>query len=85
MNDPPVTYYISNILQRDYTTPGNISVARKIAGLSDREADDIKVEHAEELYRYGLQRLEEGYKVIDLSSKRMRLKSEIVCIDFRKY
>ena len=53
--------------------------------LSDREADDIKVEHAEELYRYGLQRLEEGYKVIELSSKRMRLKSELVCIDFRKY
>ena len=37
-------YYISNILQRDYTTPGNISVARKIAGLSDREADIVDMQ-----------------------------------------
>ena len=37
-------YYISNILGRDYTAAGDLNVARKIAGLSEREADIVDMQ-----------------------------------------
>jgi hypothetical protein len=37
-------YYISNILEKDYSTAGNLHVARQIAGLSDREADVVDMQ-----------------------------------------
>lgn len=37
-------YYIANILQKDYTTPGNRNVARQIAGLSERESDIVDMQ-----------------------------------------
>lgn len=39
-----VQYYISNILQKDHTTPGNLAIARKISGLSEREADIVEMQ-----------------------------------------
>ena len=37
-------YYLSNILGRDYTAAGDLNIARKIAGLSDREADIVDMQ-----------------------------------------
>lgn len=37
-------YYISNLLGRDYASQSTIQIAKKIAGLSDREADVINIE-----------------------------------------
>lgn len=37
-------YYISNLLGRDFASQSTIQVAKKIAGLSDREADVINIE-----------------------------------------
>lgn len=37
-------YYIANILGKDYTTEGNRRVAKRISGLSDREAGIIDIQ-----------------------------------------
>ena len=37
-------YYISNILQRDETSPGSENICRKISGLSERESDIIDMQ-----------------------------------------
>ena len=43
-------YYISSIMGKDYTTPGNLHVCRQIAGLSDREADIVDMQIKQESF-----------------------------------
>ena len=37
-------YYLGNILGKDYTTEGNRRIARKVAGLSDRDAGIVDIQ-----------------------------------------
>lgn len=52
---------------------------------SDRAHGDIKVENADELSKFGINELEEGFKMTELSSERMQLQSNILRLQFRKY
>ena len=52
---------------------------------SDRDHGDIPVEDVESLSRFGINELEEGYKVLELSSDDLLLQSKILRLHFRKY
>lgn len=47
--------------------------------------DDVRVEDAKYLHVYGLYRLEESYRVLQLDGETMRLQSDSVRLYFRKY
>lgn len=50
-----------------------------------REIDDVPVLHAEDLHYVGIRKLNEGYKVLELSGSTMRLQSDQVRLTFKKY
>lgn len=53
--------------------------------LSDREVDDVKVTDPRLLQGYGIQKLEEGYRILQLDNNTMKLQSDLVRLTFKKY
>lgn len=53
--------------------------------VSDRDHGDVKVEDAAGLNALGINKLEESFKVLHLSSDQMDLQSETLRLHFRKY
>ena len=52
---------------------------------SDREVDDVEVTDANDLHFVGIQKLNERYKVLELSNSTMRLQSGELRLTFKKY
>lgn len=52
---------------------------------NDRDNGDVEVEDVDDLCRFGINELEEGFKVLQLSSGSMSLQSESLRLHFRKY
>lgn len=50
-----------------------------------REEGDLKIDDVDFLRPYGINQLEESFKVLELDGDRMVLESEVVRLSFRKY
>ena len=50
-----------------------------------REEGDLKIEDIDFMRPYGINQLEESFRVLELNSDRMVLESEVVRLSFRKY
>lgn len=55
------------------------------ARLSDRRNGDPEVEDPAVLLPYGICKLNDTFEVLQLTGKKMRLKSETLCLTFRKF
>jgi len=53
--------------------------------ISDRDNGDVRVDDVALLRIFGLSRLEEGFKVMQLSDENMQLQSKTLRLYFRKY
>ena len=55
------------------------------ARLSDRGNNDPEVKDPTVLQLYGISKLNDTFEVLQLTGKKMRLKSETLCLTFRKF
>ena len=53
--------------------------------VSDRHHGDLKVEDISQLRQFGINRLEEGFKVLELTDDKMTLQSDVLRLWFTKY